>query len=215
MSRSLPASSVARRLVARLGHQHVARARRRGSRGRRSRGLRRSIDGMPWSSRIPWIISPSARLRAPVDPDQLAAGVLRPDLARPLVRVGDRLLLAVPGVDERHPAVAAEALAERMGERAARAGERLSPRARSLASLDGELDLADLAVLDAEAAQRLLALRERDDQVERVGVGGEVDVGLRGIGRARGVGVVDRRQLLARSPPSRVMIRNWSWGSRL
>ena len=51
------------------------------------------------------------------------------------------------------------------------------------------------------------AIRERDDQVDLVGPGdGLVDVGLRRIGGALGVGVVDRQQLAARrlrSPSAR------------
>src|SRR3954451_3615147 len=43
-------------------------------------------------------------------PDLAASRVLRLDLARPLVRLGDGPLLAPPHVDERHPAVGTEAL---------------------------------------------------------------------------------------------------------
>src|SRR5437763_16959490 len=47
-------------------------------------------------------------------PHQLAPRELRADLPRPLMGIGDRLRLASPGIDERHPAVPAESLAERM-----------------------------------------------------------------------------------------------------
>jgi acyl-homoserine lactone acylase PvdQ len=60
------------------------------------------------------------------DLDELALGELRLDLARALVGLGDRLVDAEgAGVDERHAAVAAEALIERMGPGAGRAGEGL------------------------------------------------------------------------------------------
>ena len=61
------------------------------------------------------------------DADERALGVLRLDLARPRVALGDRLVDAGrAGVDQRHPARRAEALVEPVRGAAPRADERLS-----------------------------------------------------------------------------------------
>src|SRR5262249_40635497 len=60
------------------------------------------------------------------DADELAARVLRLDLAGLALGVGDRLVLTLPRVDERHTAVGTEALVERVLPGAPRASERLA-----------------------------------------------------------------------------------------
>ncbi len=79
---------------------------------------------MPSSSRIPWISWASARFFAKAtltSPPPRYSGL---HLPRPLVRLGDRLLLGAADVDQRHVAVGAEALGERVLARAGRARER-------------------------------------------------------------------------------------------
>ena len=127
------------------------------------------------------------------DLDRLAARVLGLHLARPLVRLGDRLLLAAADVDERHLAVRAEALAQRVLASAGRAGERLDR-----VSSDNELDLRHRGAVDREAADDGLAARERaDDPVDARPPGGQVDVGLRGHALGLRVRVVERHRLAA------------------
>src|SRR5262245_4732824 len=65
--------------------------------------------------------------------------------------------------------------------------------------LDDELSLLDAPVADRERPQVRLVGRQRADQVEGVGPAlGKVDVGLRWVGGAAGMGVVDAHELFAR-----------------
>ena len=113
-----------RRLEARLGNQDVARA------GGEEVGHVEAARA-PLIARDPLLEQDALdQLRLGLvarerDLDRLPAGVLRADLARALVRRGDRLLPVAADVDERHLAVGAEALVERELARAGRAGERL------------------------------------------------------------------------------------------
>ena len=66
--------------------------------------VRRSVDGTPSSSSIPWMNSASVWLAAPTTRTSVALGVLRLDLARALRRLGR--LGGDPARDERHPAPA-------------------------------------------------------------------------------------------------------------
>ena len=88
-------------------------------------------------------------------------------------------------VGERHPAGRAEALLERVAQRARWTGQRLVAHETSISSSD------TLPSAIHQARTTGSSLGERDDQVDVLGVVGQVDVGLRGLGRAARVGVVD------------------------
>ena len=115
------------------------------------------------------------------DADLPAAGVLRLDLSRPLVRLGDRLLFAPTDVDERHLAFGAESLVQRVLAGAPRAAQATAART---SSGDIELDLFTFpSRIRSPRTVGALGIGQRADQVDRVGpVVGQVDVRLRRIG---------------------------------
>ena len=153
--------------------------------------LRRSKLGIPSSSRIPWISWASARLAAKRDLHRIAARVLGLHLARPLVRLGDRLLLAAADVDERHLAVRAEALARagtcerRSGRRAARPPGRHSTTSSTSSTAAPSIAKPRTTGLAARRASRSIQSMPGHQR-------GQVDVGLRGHALGLRVRVVDR-----------------------
>ena len=131
---------LARRLCARRGHEHVARAGGEEVGHVEAAPSGAACSGSPSSSSSPWISSASAWLRAAATLHQLALGVLRLDLARrSCAAVSCALAARLAGVDQRHPAVAAEALVER-GSGVAQRGQ---TSGASSAAIDLDRDLAD------------------------------------------------------------------------
>ena len=136
------------------------------------------------------------------DADLVAARVLRLDLAGALVGLGDRLLLVAPHIDERHLAIGAEALAERVLARTAGAGEGSDLGAHGLhRSAENLLHKSSTSSTRPSRIANPRTLGSSGpraaDQIQRIGpVLGQVDVGLGGLGRALRVRVVDRRDLL-------------------
>ena len=179
--------------------------------------VRRRMLGMPSSSSMPWISSASAWLRPPATRTSSPPVYWRLDLAGALVRVG-RAARARRG-RRRRAACRSRRRSARRASTGARTGGRRAAR-RPPAQLPG---LGRHRARPPRPARRgsrrrgrsgALGVGDRADQVERVGPAlGEVDVGLRGIGVALGVRVVDRRRAPRRARRSRSMIRNWSLGS--
>ena len=115
---------------------------------------------------------------------EVALGELRVDLAGAAVRVAQRRLERLAaGMHERHAAARAEARARVVRPAAAGAGERLTPRRRRAPP-------PPPAVGDPPHPHHRLVL-QRDDHVAPVRIVREVDVRLRGLGRASRVRVVD------------------------
>ena len=177
---------LARGLGAGLGHEHVARPGGQEVGHVEARPMRRRMLGTPPSSRRPWISSASAWLRPPATRTSSPSVNARVDLARAAVRVAQRRLERLGArAHERHAAARAEARA-RVVHPAAAPGRRAARQRVD----DVELLLLDPPVGDPPHAHHRLVL-QRDDQVAPVRIGGEVDVGLRRLGRAARVRVVD------------------------
>ena len=159
---------------------------------------RRTRLGMPSSSSRPCDQLGLGLVAARRDGHQLALGVLRPDLARALVRARPcSSTVSCRGRSSGIPQSGQKRSSS--GCRVAQRGQMSGPssatgRPRPRTSLTR-------AVVDQVAAHLgLVAAREADDQPLDAGpAGGEVDVGLRRVGRRARVRVVDRAELVAAS----------------
>src|SRR4051794_26281099 len=143
--------------------------------------VRRRTLGTPSSSRMFWISSASAWLRPPATrargPCVYSGWILR---ARSCAssRTGSSSPSRTSGIPQ--------------SRQNRSSGGCSSPQAgQASVLLDDDVFFADTAVLNSPGAHLRLA-GERDDQVAPVWVEGEVDVGLRRLGRAARVRVVDR-----------------------
>ena len=158
---------------------------------------RLSIDGTPSSSSSPWINSASAWLRPAATfvsgPSESCGLILR---ARSC-SVGELDVAGAvdgAGVDERHAAVAAEALVERVG-RGAATGRRAGRQAAAASSTSTSASVDRPVRVDAPVADlRLVAGGARRSATRRPGqLTREVDVGLRRPRLGARVRVVDDR----------------------
>ena len=198
------AEQLARGVGARRRHEDVARAGGEEVRHVEAAGAARPATGRPPRAACPAISSASAWLRAERDAHERALGVLRPDLARALARLGSAAARRRPrrrgpaasrsrGRSARRPPCSARA--RRAHERRAASTPAVRPRARPRRPRRRR---------SARRGRRARRPFDADDHVQRLGIEGEVDVGLR---RDRAPSAcASGRSRRARSPASSIAV---------